>query len=151
MLYSTTYPCAHFWNGVQETKSHDKVDMFMLITQVVVARGIHLFVKLAESEQGAIASAAVSTLKRLTATSWRLKSLLQRATRDEGLLTAITAGEQKRNHSYFCTAFAYFMLLLFAISSGAASIGFSQVLVEICSYFAKSLTSGLCVIATWKR
>ncbi len=77
---------------LQEAKSHDKVDMFMLITQVVVARGIHLLVKLAEEQRQGISSAAVATLKHLTATSWRLKSLLQRAARDPGLINAVAAG-----------------------------------------------------------
>ena len=68
--------------------------MFMLITQVVVARGIHLLVQLAEHEQAGISRAAVSSLQHLTASSWRLKSLLQRVTRDEALLAAVATGDQ---------------------------------------------------------
>ncbi len=88
-------PACQVW--LQGRKGQDRGDVFVLNTQMVISRGIYLLVRLAMDEVRQVRQSSIDALHVLTVKSPRLKSILVRATQDDGLLEAVAAGETLLN------------------------------------------------------
>ena len=65
----------------------------MLVTQVVIAKGIRLLLRLAQDRRQLVSATARSTLEHLGAISWRLKSIMLNSNSDGSVLATTAEGE----------------------------------------------------------